>query len=292
MSSPEAKIPKGYYIKARKIDNSEIAYKPPHVREIWDWLIRNANHKDRKCGDTIIRRGQILTSYKQIREGLQWRIGWRKMTYSKWQCESALKLLKKAAMIATQKTTRGIIISLVNYEYYQNPRNYDNHTSATPTTTREPQSADTTHKNEENEKKGKKKKDFSSDSIEYGLAKLLFDLIRLRKPDYREPNLQAWAKHVDYMIRLDHRKPERIEAVIRWCEQDDFWQDNILCTAKLRKQFDQLELKMNKEISNHERNGLSETKQKASKEASSDSQRTRTAISEQNFGGNMLDTEE
>ena len=86
----------------------------------------------------------------------------------------------------------------------------------------------------------------SSDSVEYGLAKLLLDCIRSRKADYRGPNLQAWAKHVDYMIRIDHRTPERIRAVIEWCQQDDFWQNNILSTSKLREQFDKLELKMSK----------------------------------------------
>ena len=46
------------------------------------------------------------------------------------------------------------------------------------------------------------------------------------------------------MIRLDKRKPERIEAVIYWCQQDPFWQSNILSTEKLREKFDQLELRM------------------------------------------------
>jgi len=123
----KAKIPKGYYIKARKIKESEIAHAPPHVREIWDWLIQNANHKALKCGGKTIGRGQILTSYKDIREGLHWKVGWRKERYSRSQCENSLKLLRKATMIATQKSTRGIIITLLNYDYYQNPKNYECH---------------------------------------------------------------------------------------------------------------------------------------------------------------------
>jgi hypothetical protein len=31
-----------------------------------------------------------------------------------------------------------------------------------------------------------------------------------------------------------------VEAVIYWCQQDDFWKQNIRSTAKLRKQFDSL----------------------------------------------------
>lgn len=46
------------------------------------------------------------------------------------------------------------------------------------------------------------------------------------------------------MIRLDKRKVEDIEAMIRWCQQHYFWHTNILSTEKLRKQYDQLSMQM------------------------------------------------
>ena len=100
---------------------------------------------------------------------------------------------------------------------------------------------------ESKKSKERKKKTFLSDSIEVGLSELLFNEILSRKPDFKKPNLQTWAAHIDRMIRLDRRRPERIRAVISWCQQDDFWQNNILSTDKLRKQFDQLELKKDSE---------------------------------------------
>ncbi len=121
----------GYYIKARKIQESWIAHAPPHVREIWDWLLLRANFEDRKIGDKIIERGQLLTSYDDIREGLHWMVGWRKERYSKWDCEKAMKALTKATMIATQKTTRGLIVTILNYDHYQNPKSYESHTVTT-----------------------------------------------------------------------------------------------------------------------------------------------------------------
>ena len=48
------------------------------------------------------------------------------------------------------------------------------------------------------------------------------------------------------MIRRENRAPDDIEHVIDWCQQDDFWKSNILSTVKLRKQFDQLSMKMKK----------------------------------------------
>jgi hypothetical protein len=80
-------------------------------------------------------------------------------------------------------------------------------------------------------------------SDEFRLSELLLNLILERKKDFKKPDLRSWSVSIERMIRLDKRTPERIEAVIRWCQQDDFWQNNILSTEKLRKQFDQLELK-------------------------------------------------
>jgi len=83
-----------------------------------------------------------------------------------------------------------------------------------------------------------------SNSEPLRLAKLLLDLIVQRKADFKRPNLQSWARHIERMILIDKRKPERIEAVIRWCQADAFEQINVLSTEKLRIRFDQLEMKM------------------------------------------------
>lgn len=75
------------------------------------------------------------------------------------------------------------------------------------------------------------------------LSELLRDLIRARKTDFKEPPLASWIRDMELLLRVDKRKPDEIEAVIRWCQQDPFWQNNILSVGKLRKQYDQLELK-------------------------------------------------
>lgn len=94
-----------------------------------------------------------------------------------------------------------------------------------------------------NSKTNSKTKTFRPNSDEFRLSELLLNLILERKPDFKKPNLQSWAKDIDKMIRLDSRKPETIEKVIQWSQADDFWQNNILSADKLRKQFDKLELK-------------------------------------------------
>ena len=102
----------------------------------------------------------------------------------------------------------------------------------------------TANKNDKNDKNVKKK--YSPTSDEVRLSTLLLEEIRKRKSNFREPNIQSWAKHIDLLLRLDKRIPEQVEEVIFWCQRDNFWQNNILSTDKLRKQIDKLELAMEK----------------------------------------------
>lgn len=85
---------------------------------------------------------------------------------------------------------------------------------------------------------------FADTAEEMRLSSLLWGKIRQRKPSFKAPNLQKWAKQIDLMIRIDRRKPEQIEELIHWIQEDPFWQNNVLSTEKLREKFDQLELKM------------------------------------------------
>ena len=88
----------------------------------------------------------------------------------------------------------------------------------------------------------KPKKVFDIKSVEYRCSKYLFKKIRENNPKAKKPNFQVWAKNVDLMLRVDKRNIHDIKKIIDWCQQDSFWHTNILSTAKLRIQFDQLTL--------------------------------------------------
>lgn len=107
-------------------------------------------------------------------------------------------------------------------------------------------------------KESLKKTSFSPNSVEYGLAKLLFDLILKRNSGHKHPDLEMWAGHIDDMIRLDGRKPDDIKILIVWLQsgkttESKFWMNNILSTDKLRQQFDTLRLKMEVEVNKSDR---------------------------------------
>lgn len=147
------KIMGGYYIKARRIQESKISTQPPYVREIWDWLLKEANHTETKINGKIIERGQLVRTFKDIQKGLCWMIGYRKMSYKKWQCEKSMKFLREQGMVVTMKTTRGILVTICNYDHYQTPKNYESNRRATTRVTREQQLTDTINKNDKNDKK-------------------------------------------------------------------------------------------------------------------------------------------
>ena len=144
-------IPGGYYIKARCIADSAVAHAPPHVREIWDYFLRKALFKDGRW----LKRGEVSTGYAEVMNDLSWSVGWRKRQYSKSQCETAMKWLKKAGMIATRRTTHGFIITIFNYDKYQDPGNYESHEENHGIATGRPQTSDTTEKNAKEVKKDK-----------------------------------------------------------------------------------------------------------------------------------------
>ena len=98
-------------------------------------------------------------------------------------------------------------------------------------------------------KDNKDKKTYCLDSPEIKLGELFVGLLDGRSYPWSKkgkPDLQKWAIDFDKIIRIDGRDPKDVATVLHWCQQDNFWQDNILSPATLRKQYSQLVLKMRK----------------------------------------------
>lgn len=81
---------------------------------------------------------------------------------------------------------------------------------------------------------------FAEDSEEMKLSRLLFGKMRENNPNCREPNWQAWAKIFDLILRVDKRDSKDVADMIRFCQWDNFWRQNILSPGKLREKYDQL----------------------------------------------------
>lgn len=116
------KIDGGYYIKARKIQQSDIMRMAPCAREVWDWMMCNADH----------RTGQLLVTQQEVRHALAWQVGWSKKMYSPDQIKSAYEALTKAQRIHCRKTPRKTVVTIINYLYYQDKNNYTKPVQKTP----------------------------------------------------------------------------------------------------------------------------------------------------------------
>ncbi len=88
---------------------------------------------------------------------------------------------------------------------------------------------------------------FDPNSEEFRLSSLLFNKIKERDTKHKGPDLNKWCEHIDKLHRIDKREYSEIESVILWCQENSFWQNNILSTDKLRKKFEQLYLSMKSE---------------------------------------------
>ncbi|MDP1991017.1 MAG: hypothetical protein Q8K00_08330 [Syntrophales bacterium] len=218
------------------MDTPEWLAEPFTRAQAWVDLLLLANHKAsfiRRRGIMVaVERGQVGWSEESLAARWQWSKGKVRRFIAELTLLSQVsrKISEKSV---PKKTSVSSLISITNYEKYQADGTKDG-TEDGPKTVPEQEC-----------KECKEVKPFLSNSDEVRLSELLFEKILSRNQKHKKPNIQTWAKDIDRMIRIDGRTPENIRQVIVWCQVDPFWQNNILSPGKLRKQFDQLQLKMN-----------------------------------------------
>jgi hypothetical protein len=118
------KVQGEYYIKARCIGDSYIAHASPCAREIWDYLLRKAAWCDQRYKGIALKRGQLLRSYQEIIDDLCWYSGCIKKTYTGDATDAAMRTLTDAGMVTRMRTVAGVLITICNYDKYQDPKTY------------------------------------------------------------------------------------------------------------------------------------------------------------------------
>ncbi len=162
-------------------------------RSAWVDLLLRANHKDKQIifdnALMTVGRGQLVTSVRKLAD--RWRWGKDKTV-------KFLKLLEEMDMIKRDSDSRRTLLTIVNYEVYQDTADTEQTQISTPTRTQSRQSADTeqtltrtpirhkqeskecikNEKNEKNDKEGKKNIYFPNDEI---LNEAFKDFVAMRK---------------------------------------------------------------------------------------------------------------
>lgn len=215
------------------------------------YLIANASHKDCLWKDAIkgdlvpIKRGQLVVSVRGITE---WFLPGEVTNQITRTC---MKKLEKLNFLTQKATNRYTVITLLNYEVYQDLGVEANTESNKWVTNEHPKPNKPSNNIQEGIKNLKKKSIrrnqpvYDEQSLEFRSAKYLYDNILQFKPDLKKPNLQSWANDMRLLMDLDKKDKKEVKSVIEWVTKDSFWQVNILSAKSLRKQWDKVTAKMN-----------------------------------------------
>ncbi len=150
----------GAFIMSRSIFESEIWYKPPCYLKLWLYLIGKANHKDRKYNGFLVKRGQYFCTYKELTGQLSYNVGYRKEIPHEGLTKRVMKYLRSTLMIDTTKEPRGVLVTILRYDEYQDLSNYERTSEETNERTtkelRTNQCRPSINKNVKNDKNDKK----------------------------------------------------------------------------------------------------------------------------------------
>lgn len=113
----------GYILLSRRILKSGIMEKPPLYLKLWTWMLMQASFKDH--GD--LKRGQFFTSLERMRDAMAYKVGCCTRRPTKKEIRCVIDFLSKGTAIVTTKVTHGMIITILNYDYYQDANNYEGH---------------------------------------------------------------------------------------------------------------------------------------------------------------------
>jgi len=236
------------WVKLWRKSMESAVWSDPNLWRVYCCCLMLANHKERwvkvdgLAKPVLVKPGQFITGRFEFHKAMYPKK--RKSNPSPITVWRWIKVLQALGNLIIETNNKFSLITVVNWDTYQCQELEDDQQNDQQVISR--RSADDqqviTNKNVKNIKK--RTRTFSSDSNEVRLAELLYSLILQNNPKAKKPNLQSWARQVDLAHRIDGRSFEDLEAVIRWCQQDQFWSCNILSTSKLRERFDQLWLKM------------------------------------------------
>ena len=137
------KINGGATIWARKTIESDIFFwKPDKWFKIWFFIVNKVNHKNTK----LFVKGSTFTTYAEISQ-------YTKATKN--QIDSFMRWAKEQSMLTTRKTTRGMTVTVLKYELYQDLSNYKNDTETETKPKQNRNITDTINNNDNNDKNDK-----------------------------------------------------------------------------------------------------------------------------------------
>lgn len=82
------------------------------------------------------------------------------------------------------------------------------------------------------------------EEIDHELAEFMFSTLTAHLTNPKRKSMDAWANEIRLIRTIDQRTPDQIRYLCNWIVKDSFWRGNVMCPAKLREKWDQLESKV------------------------------------------------
>lgn len=139
--SEPARIQGGATIWARQTVESEIfKFKPDIWFKIWFYLVNRVNFETNKYfyrGECYIRYKDISDATRATKDQIKHFLEWAKNPSKHASDQASKSATQKEPMIATRKTTRGMVVKVLKYEFFQTLDNYYSNIKADTEATQE-----------------------------------------------------------------------------------------------------------------------------------------------------------
>lgn len=246
---------KGWVKLHRKLSDSPIWFCEKFTRgQAWVDLILLANHQDSyfyKRGVKIdVKRGQVGRSEVELSDRWKW---------SRSKVRKFLNDLEKEQQIKQHKTNVTQLISILNYDNYQQKEQQTEQQKDSKRTAKEQQKDTYKNVNKENNENNDYKNTYlselkNSDFENPEYFEITIAYYELFKKNLIEAGASIttlekakgnWIDSVRLLIETDKQSLESIRIVFKFLQIDEFWKKNILSTKKLREKFNKLLMNAN-----------------------------------------------
>lgn len=157
-----------------------------------------------------------------------------------------MKFLEENQSINIKSNSKYSVVTVDNWGLFQyKDTTSDSETDNKPSTNQPPSDTNKNGNTVNNDNKSTTSKKLKFTDEHMKVAELLLSLIKDNNPNYVfHGNMNSWADVIRLMVERDNINIDLIKKTVMWCQADQFWQSNILSTAKLREKFNQLTAKM------------------------------------------------
>ena len=190
----------GFIFVWRSLKESDVWFMPPEYLKLWVYLLIETNHQKARYRGFTVNRGQCFRSYQEIAEAVSYFKGSCRVPVTRDQVKRMMHYFKKQKMITTKKEPRGVLITIINYEKYQQSTthggNQEAHQDSPAVKLKKPQGKPSINNND-----NKKKNDQKGLGVEFRNETIK----ELSKPNYEISDPEA------YIVKLERTtSPEAI----------------------------------------------------------------------------------